>query len=220
MELQAADADPPNLAGQSVVGAFAQLRPVLADGGKGGLGGLADGQIVNADDAHILRNVDTVALAAGHHLPGQQVVAADQGGAALGQKPGQVGVQTFGNGEGVAGQQAIFLQSVLAQGPEESQVPLLIDVGAQAAADVSDFPVAQLFQLFNGGFHGLVVVNAHLGDHAVVLGMVVQQHSGGAAGAELPHPVIGEGGAQEEGTLVVVSQHIFVVMVLLLQLAA
>ena len=147
MELQAADVNLADLAGQCIIGAFAQLRPVLTDGGKGGPGFQTDGQVVDAHDAHILRHPDAGLLTAGHHVPGQQVVAANDGGAAMGQQTGKMGLHTLRNGEGMACQQMVVLQAVFPQGPKKGQIPFLIDVGAKTAADVADFPVTQIFQL-------------------------------------------------------------------------
>ena len=74
MEGEAADVDLADLAVQGVVGALAQLGAVLADGGQGGTDGGTDGQVVDAQDAHVLRHPQAHGPAAAHHLQGQQVV--------------------------------------------------------------------------------------------------------------------------------------------------
>lgn len=74
---------------------------------------------------------------------GQDVVGADDGGAAPVQQAGQVPVQALGQTQGVARQVPAGIQLVLPQGPEEGGVPGLIDVGPQRTAQVPDPPVPQ-----------------------------------------------------------------------------
>ena len=145
-------------------------------------------------------------------------MATEDGGAALFQQPGQVDADALLCGVGAAGQAAILLQRVLVQGAKEGHVTLLINVRAETAADVADPAVPQPEQLLDGGLHGLVVVDAHLGYLGVILGVIVQQHRGGAAGAELRRPGVAQGGTQEEAALILVAQHVFIIVVLLLQL--
>ena len=58
---------------------------------------------------------------------GQDVVGADDGGAAPVQQAGQVPVQALGQTQGVARQVPAGIQLVLPQGPEEGGVPGLMD---------------------------------------------------------------------------------------------
>ena len=209
-----------NLAVQGVVGAFAQLGSVLADGGQGGGQLPAHRQVVDAQDAYVPGDRLAQGQAAQQHLPGQKVVAALDCGAPPLQQPGQMHLQALAQIVGMPGQLPVVLQVVDAQRPEEGPAALLVDIRAQAGAEVADAPVAQLGQIPDGGLHGLVVVDAHLGHLGIVLVVVVQQHRGGAAGAELRCPGVAEGIAQEEAPLVIVAEHIGIVPVLALQLIA
>ena len=84
------------LAGKRVKGAFAQTRPVLPHGGKGRRCVPAQGNIIETEDADVLRDPQTQLGAMDHHTVGQKVVAADDGGAAFFQKAGQMFLQADG----------------------------------------------------------------------------------------------------------------------------
>ena len=220
VEQQGADGDAAHQAAQGVVGAAADFLPLLADGGHGRIGVGAEGEVVKADDAQVPGDRQAPLLCMDHQGVGQEIVAAENGGYALAQKPGEVSLETLGEVEGVAGQGGGVGHLVGPEGLEKGAVALLIDVGAQSAAEIADLPVPQLFQVAHREAHGLEVVHADIGRGRVDLDVVVVEHGGRAAALELPEPGVRETHAQEHGPSVVALQHIGVVVKLLLQVVA
>ena len=211
MEQQCADGHAVQQAGQSVKSAFAQLGAVLPDGGQGRGGVVAQGQVVEADDAQILRDAQPKLQAVKHDGMGQQVVTAQNGGHILTQQGREMFLETLGKIVVAPGQMMVIRQPVFAQCMEKGQVPLLVHIGAETAAQVADLPMAQLFQISHSQVHSFIVVHTYIAAGGVGGDVVVQQNRRGPADLQLVQPGVGQGQPQEEGPDVVVLQHILVV---------
>lgn len=83
VEQQRTDPNAVHLAGEGVESASAQVLPILADSGQRWDGVAAQGDIIEAQDAHILRHTKSQLLAVNHNAVGQNIMAADNGGTAL-----------------------------------------------------------------------------------------------------------------------------------------
>ena len=93
----------------SIEGTLANIDPILTDGGQGRERVAAHGDVVKTHDADIVRNPQTHFFQMHHHTVGQQIVAADDGGAAGIQNPGQVLRQTIIDKIRVTGQRFIHV---------------------------------------------------------------------------------------------------------------
>ena len=211
MQQQAADGHPVQQAVQRVVAAFAELQPVLPDGGqrRGGVG--AEGQVVEADDAQLFGHPDAQLEAADEGGVGHQVVAAQNGRHPLREHPGQVGVHALGEVVRVPRHRVAGGQLAAAHLVEKALVPHLIDVAAQRAAQIADAAVAHGVQRLDGLADGLVVVDAEGGDGGVAPDEVVVQHRRGVAAGKVLHPWVEQGQAQKQRPDVALPQHIGVV---------
>ena len=83
MEQQGTDMDVVHLAGEGVQCAPPKIFPVLTDGGQGREGIAAERNIVKTQDADILGNPKAKLIAVDHNAVRQNIMAADDGGAAL-----------------------------------------------------------------------------------------------------------------------------------------
>ena len=142
---------------------------------------------------------------------GQQIMAAQDGGNILTQQGGQVFLETLGKIVVAPGEAAVIRQAIFAQCVEKGQVPLLVDVGPQPAAEISNFLVAQPLQICHGQVHPFVVVHTDIATGGVGWDMVVQKDCRGAAGVELVQPGVGQGQPQKKCPDIIVLEHVFVV---------
>ena len=97
VEQQCADGHAVQQAGQGVKPALAQLGAVLPDGGQGRGSVIAQGQVVEADDAQVLGDAQPQLQAVKHDGVGQQVVAAQDGSHILAQQGREVFLETQRN---------------------------------------------------------------------------------------------------------------------------
>ena len=132
VQKQRPDGNAVQQAGECVVGAAAELWPVLADTGQRGDGVGAEGQIVKSDDAQLVGHADAHLHAVDEDGVCQQVVAADDGGDALAEQPRQMVLQAFGGVVGVAYQGGLIRKAALTQRAEEGPVAHLMDIGPSA----------------------------------------------------------------------------------------
>ena len=117
---------------------------VLTAGGVRGGGEAAEGDVVKSHDAQLFRDAQSQLPAVDQHAVGQQVVAADNGGAAGLQNAGKMVGEAVVDKVLGTGQSFVCRQAVGFHRLEKSVIALLIDVGFQLAAEIADFGVTQL----------------------------------------------------------------------------
>ena len=83
MKQQGTDMDIVHLAGEGVQGAPAKVFPVLTDGGQGRERVAAERNIIKTQNTDILGNPKAKLIAVDHNAVRQNIVAADDGGAAF-----------------------------------------------------------------------------------------------------------------------------------------
>ena len=211
VEQQCADGHTVQQARQGVKPALAQLGAVLPDGGQGRGSVVAQGQVVEADDAQVLGDAQPQLQAVKHDGVGQQVVAAQDGSHILAQQGREVFLETLGKIVVAPSQMMVIWQPVFAQCMEKGEVALLVHIGAETATQVADLPMAQLFQISHSQVHSFVVVHTYIAAGGVGRDVVVQQDRRGPAGLQLVQPGVRQGQPQEEGPDKVVLEHVLVV---------
>ena len=112
VEQKGADRSLSHLALQSLKCALAQLSAVLPDGRQGRRSIPAQRDVIEANNAQILRHPDARFPAMDQQHMGQQIVAANDGGAAILQQPGKMPVQALGKAIGIT-RQLTFVSKLL-----------------------------------------------------------------------------------------------------------
>lgn len=174
MKLQCADGGMVHLALQRVERAFSKLDAVLTDGGQRRPCDAAQGNVVKADDAEIIRDPDIQLRAVGQDSLGEQIVIAQNGRASQRHQPWKLLLNAL------AGQESHphgrIRHAEARHRVREGDLPLLIDKGLRgAAAEIADLPVTQTLEVSDRESHCFKIIHTHIGYKGILVGRVVEQ---------------------------------------------